>query len=228
MSKHDIIVVGTSAGGVEALVRLVHDLPADLPAIVFIVIHVPARGQSRLPEILSRSGPLEAIHPTDGLLVSPGHIYVAPPDHHMLVEQGHVRVVRGPKENRHRPAIDPLLRSAALVYGPQVVGVILTGALDDGTAGLLAIKQRGGVAVVQDPREALYAGMPQNALANVSVDYCVPLADMGSLLTRLAGEEAPDTHLYPVSQQLEKEVREKVLLWHAMCCNMPTSKIRQN
>src|SRR5688500_1144582 len=111
---------------------------------------------------------------------------LAQPDHHLLIEDGHMRVMRGPKENRHRPAIDPLFRSAALAYGPRVIGVVLTGSLDDGTAGLAAIKLRGGVAVVQDPNDAFYPSMPQNALENVAVDVCLPLAEIGPRLAQLA------------------------------------------
>ena len=146
MPGHDIIVIAASAGGVEALKELVRDLPADLPAAVFIVLHIPPQSPSALPQILSRYGPLKATHPQDGQMIEPGQIYIAPPDHHLLVERGHVRVVRGPKENRHRPAADPLFRSAACSYGPRVMGVVLTGALDDGTAGLISVKRRGGVA----------------------------------------------------------------------------------
>src|SRR5437588_10453002 len=138
MPRHDIIVVGASAGGVEALKTLVGTLSPDLEASVFIVLHIPPQSPSLLPEILSRYGPLRAVQPKDGDPIVRGMIYVAPPDHHLLVERERIRVVRGPKENRHRPAVDPLFRSAALAYGPRVVGVVLTGALDDGTAGLLA------------------------------------------------------------------------------------------
>jgi len=192
MAGHDIIVVGASAGGVEALVEVVRRLPPGLPAAVFVVLHIPAQSPSLLPDILSRSGPLITSHPDDGEKIEHGRIYVAPPNHHLLVERGHVRVVLGPKENRHRPAVDPLFRSAALAYGPRVVGVVLTGALDDGTAGLLAVKRRGGIAVVQDPKDALYAGMPRSALENIVVDYTLPLSDIGPLLKRLVAEQAEE------------------------------------
>lgn len=140
----DIIVVGASTGGVEALAQLASGLPDDLPAAVFAVPHLSSQAPSHLPQILARSGPLPAAHPRDGEPLCHGRIYVARPDFHLMLERGRVRVVRGPRENRHRPAIDPLFRTAALAYGPRVIGVILTGALDDGTAGLYAVKQRGG------------------------------------------------------------------------------------
>src|SRR2546430_9280141 len=165
MSEHDIIVIGASAGGVQALITLVGSFPLKLSAAIFAVLHIPAGSPSLLPDILNRSGSLGAVHAADGMEIEHECIYVAPPDHHLLIEHGHVRVVRGPKENRYRPAVDPLFRSAAAVYGPRVVGVILTGALDDGTAGLLAAKRSGGIAVVQDPDEALYPSMPSKALA---------------------------------------------------------------
>ncbi|HEX8037215.1 MAG TPA: chemotaxis protein CheB, partial [Ktedonobacterales bacterium] len=144
MPHHDIIVIGASSGGVETLTRLVSGLPEDLPAAVFVVVHTPAHTPSALPRILARHCPLPAEHAADGAAISHGHIYVAPPDYHLLVERDRMRVVRGPRENRHRPAVDPLFRSAAQTYGRRAVGVVLTGALDDGTAGLFAIKMRGG------------------------------------------------------------------------------------
>jgi two-component system chemotaxis response regulator CheB len=202
---HDIIVVGASAGGVEALSELVRGLPGDLPAAVFIVLHVPAQSPSILPQILARAGKLPATHALDGEEIAPGRVYIAPPDNHLLVERGHVRVVRGPKENRCRPAVDPMFRSAALAYGPRVVGVILTGALDDGTVGLRDLKKRGGTTIVQDPREALYPGMPQSALDNVKVDYCLPLAEIAPLLAHLASEPAADEGAYPVPDDLKTE-----------------------
>jgi two-component system chemotaxis response regulator CheB len=188
MAGHEIIVVGASAGGVEALIKLVRGLSKDLAASVFIVLHIPAQGPSVLPSILNHAGTLDAQHPIDQQKIEMGKIYIAPPDHHLLVEQGLMRVVYGPKENRHRPAIDALFRSAAIAYGAQVIGVVLTGALDDGTAGLLAIKRRNGIAIVQDPNDAVYGDMPRNALKHVAVDYCVPIVEIGPLLVRLASE----------------------------------------
>jgi two-component system chemotaxis response regulator CheB len=207
LAGHDIIVVGASAGGVEALQMLVAGLPADLPAAVFVVLHMSAGAPSLLPRILDRAGPLSAAAAVDNAPIMPGHIYVSVPDHHLLIERGRVCLVRGPKENRARPAVDPLFRSAARDYGPRVIGVVLTGALDDGTSGLQAIKARGGLAVVQDPAEALYSGMPHSAKENVAVDYCMPLAEIPALLARLAAEPAPDESVYPVPPNLDLEVR---------------------
>jgi two-component system chemotaxis response regulator CheB len=186
----DIIVVGASAGGLEALRALAAGLPADLAASVFVVLHTSAESPGMLAGILDRSGPLPAVTATDGERIRPGRVYVAPPGHHLVIEPGVVRATRGPKENRFRPAIDPLFRSAAQVYGPRVVGVILTGYLDDGTAGLWAVKQLGGTAVVQDPADALAASMPLSALRHVRVDHCLPLAEVAPLLVRLSEEEA--------------------------------------
>ncbi len=205
---HDIIVIGASAGGVEALTNLVARLPADLPAAVFIVLHIPAYGASVLPGILSRHGPLPAVHPTGGESVQNGHIYVAPPDHHLLVEKdGTVRLTRGPHENGHRPAVDTLFRSAARAYGPRVVGVVLTGTLDDGTAGLQAIKRRGGLAVVQNPEDALFASMPRCAIEGVTVDHIAPLAEIGPTLARLAHSPVPRVKEAPMPRDLEDEFK---------------------
>ena len=208
MPDHDIVVVGASAGGVEALTRLAASLPAGLPAAVFVVLHVPTTGTSALPKILSRQGPLPAGHVKDGERIEPGRIYVAPSDYHLLIRQGHVHLSRGPRENGHRPAVDPLFRSAAREYATRVIGVVLSGALDDGSAGLLAVKARGGVAVVQDPEDALYPGMPSNALHVVAVDHVAPAEAMGRLLTRLVAEPAAEPAQAPSDLEVEVEVED--------------------
>jgi two-component system chemotaxis response regulator CheB len=186
LPSNDIIVIGASAGGVQALSEVVASLPADLPAAVFAVLHLTPFGRSALPQILNRSSHLVARHPEDGEEIRPGHVYVAPPDRHLALDHGRVLLGRGPTENGHRPAVDVLFRTAARAYGPRVVGVVMTGNLDDGTAGLALIKERGGIAVVQDPKEADYPGMPESALRNVAVDHVLPLAGIGSLLADLA------------------------------------------
>lgn len=182
---HDMIVIGASAGGVQALIDLVARLPADLPAAVLVVLHL-GPGKSALPDILTRSGPLQACHPADGEQLRPGRIYAAPPDLHMVLRDSRIMLVRGPRENGHRPAIDVLFRSAARAYGGRVVGLVLTGNLDDGTAGLLAIKRQGGVTMVQDPHEAAYPSMPVSALENVEVDHVLPLAKLAQMIGQLA------------------------------------------
>jgi two-component system chemotaxis response regulator CheB len=205
MPGRDVIVIGASAGGVEPLRQVVAGLPADLPAALFVVVHVPPHGPSVLPRILSRSGPLPAVHPHDHQPIRPGTIYVAPPDYHLLVKPGHVRVTRGPRENRHRPAADALFRTAARSYRQRVVGVVLSGVLDDGTAGLAAIKRAGGMAVVQHPADALYDSMPRTALNNVAVDYSLPAAELPGLLARLAAEPLPDIDPPDLPPDLEQE-----------------------
>ncbi len=185
-TTHDIMVIAASAGGVEALRTLVAGLPGDLRASLFIVMHIPATFPSALPTILRRSGPLPALHATEGMLIEQGKIYVAPPDAHLLLEQGSVHLGSGPKEQYVRPAADVLFRSAARAYGSRVVGVVLTGTARDGTAGLHAVKQRGGVTVVQDPTEAAWSSMPQSALEQGEVDYTLPVAHLASLLIHLA------------------------------------------
>jgi two-component system, chemotaxis family, protein-glutamate methylesterase/glutaminase len=189
VATHDIVVIGASAGGVEASSLLVAQLPRDLKAAVLIVLHL-ARGRSMLPEILSRAGRLPAVHPEDGDPLEYGRVYVARPDHHLIIEPGRVRVVHGPSENGCRPAVDPLFRSAARVYGSRVVGIVLTGALDDGTAGLAAVKEAGGVAIVQDPDEAFAPSMPRSARSLVAVDHVLPVREMGLLITELTREES--------------------------------------
>jgi len=182
----DVIVVGASAGGVEALRTLAAALPADLEATVCVVLHVLATGTSVLPGILDRAGPLPARHAADGEPLVPGEILVAPPNWHLLVEADHVRVTAGPKENGHRPAIDPLFRTAARSCGPRVAGVVLSGSLDDGTAGLRTVKIHGGATLVQDPEEALYSSMPVNAIAHVRPDHVQRVTELARTLARLA------------------------------------------
>ena len=211
MAGHDIIVIGASAGGVEALGQLIPLLPPDLPAAVFIVLHISSQGTSVLPQILNRAiakrqknSTLKAVHPQDGEPIVHGQIYVAPPDCHLLVKDGYIRLARGPKENSNRPAVDPLFRTAAVAYGRRVVGVVLSGSLDDGTAGLMAVKQRRGVAIVQKPEEALYSGMPDNAIENVEVDHILPVAEIAATLTLLAHQLVEDGE-DSVSSDLEME-----------------------
>src|SRR3954447_1871614 len=183
-SKH-IVVIGASAGGLEALRAIVGALDPDFAAPICVVLHTSPQSPGLLDGILTRPGKLAALNAINGERLRPGHIYVAPPDFHLVVEPGILRVTKGPRENRFRPAIDPLFRSAAQVYGPGAIGVVLTGSLDDGTAGLWTIKQLGGCAIVQDPSDALFPGMPENALTHVDVDYVVPLAELAPLLMSL-------------------------------------------
>lgn len=190
MPGHDIIVIGASAGGVDALPLLIASLPADLPAAVFIVLHLPAHGPDVLAEIVGRHAALPVRYAVEGEEIQPGRVCLGPRDRHLQMEGGRVRLTRGPRENRCRPAIDALFRSAAEAYGPRVAGVVLSGYLDDGTAGLNRVKIHGGVAIVQDPREAAAPDMPASALRNVKVDHCVALAEIGPLLVRLAAEPA--------------------------------------
>jgi two-component system chemotaxis response regulator CheB len=190
---HDIVVVGASAGGVEALRTVCARLPADLPAAVFVVLHVPAIATSVLPAILERAGELPTAHAEDGGEIERGRIYIAPPDHHLLIQPGFMRVNRGPKENGYRPAIDPMFRTAASTYGSRVVGVILSGVLDDGTAGLAAVKTHGGRALVQDPASALYPMMPQSAIDAAEPDLVAAPEELAEVIAQLAHERVPAT-----------------------------------
>jgi len=192
MARLKVIVIGASAGGVQAIAEVVSHLPADLPAAVFAVLHLNPHGRSSLPEILNRRSSLPAHHPDDGETILPGKVYVAPPDWHLAIQDGHVRLSHGPNENGHRPAIDVLFRTAARAYKNRVLGVVLTGNLDDGTSGLSFIKHHGGTAIVQDPADADYSGMPESALQNVDVDHVLPLAGIAPLLDRLARSSFPE------------------------------------
>jgi two-component system chemotaxis response regulator CheB len=201
MPHRDVIVVGASAGGVEALRELVGGFPPDLPAALFVVLHIPPSASSALPTILDRAGSLRAVQAHDGEPIRQGTVYVAPPDRHLLVQDGLVRLSRGARENGSRPAVDPLFRSAARSYGPRVVGVILSGTLDDGTAGLQMVKAHGGLAVVQNPNDALFGGMPASAIENVEVDYCLPVHEIPALLARLTMEPAPEKGVMIVAEE---------------------------
>jgi two-component system chemotaxis response regulator CheB len=192
MQARDVIVMAGSAGAVEAALQIAGQLPAAFPASIFLSIHIPANAPSVLPKLLRRAGPLPAAHPADGDAIVPGRIYVAPPDRHLLVKRGRVRVIVGPKQNGHRPAADPMFRTAARAYGARVAGVVLTGNLDDGTAGLRAVKGAGGVAIVEDPATALHAGMPRSAVAQVEVDHVLPLPRIAACLVALAGTGSPE------------------------------------
>lgn len=206
MPKPNIIVIGASAGGLRAFETLVSQLPPNFPAAIFIVWHISPDYPSLLPQILARVTPLPVTHAVDREPIQLGRIYVAPPDHHLLVEPEMIRLSRGPRENRFRPAVDVLFRSAARSYGARVIGVVLTGSLDDGAAGLYAVKERGGIAIVQDPLDALHPSMPREAIKVVDVDYCVPISTMGALLVDLVNKAVPAQEEKPVSEKMDIEV----------------------
>jgi two-component system, chemotaxis family, protein-glutamate methylesterase/glutaminase len=222
---HDLIVIGGSAGSVEALSALFAQLPADLPAAVCVVIHQPPFAPSRLPGILKMAGPLPAVPARDGAPLLPGTVHVGVPDQHLLVVRdggaadgpGTIRLTRGPRENRTRPAVDPLFRSAALAYGPRAIAVVLSGALDDGTAGMWAVRDRGGLAVVQDPADAAVASMPSSALTEVGADHVAPASELGPLLGQLArlpvdtAEADAATAMTAVRTEMEREVAQAFL-----------------
>jgi two-component system chemotaxis response regulator CheB len=204
--RRDIIVVGGSAGALDALRAMLGELPRDLAAAVLVVVHLPPTSPTRFAEILQRGCALEVGWATADEPLTPSRVYVAPPDRHLVVQAGHVRLTHAPRENNSRPAIDPLFRSAALAYGPRVIGVVVSGRLDDGTAGLWAVKRCGGIAVVQDPSDAASADMPRNALQYTAADHVVRAADLGPLLARLVEEPAPPA-LDAAPPELELEVK---------------------
>jgi two-component system chemotaxis response regulator CheB len=198
VASKDIIVIGASAGGFDAIQRLVAGFPLDLPAAIFVTIHVSGKASGILPSIITRSGPLVAANAVDGERIENGRIYVAPPDYHLLLCPGYVQLGHGPRENLQRPCINAMFRSAAAAYDGRVAGVLLTGLLDDGAAGLWEIQQKRGTTVVQDPREANFRAMPESAVRGLNVEYIVRLAEMGPLLARLAlndrqPKQAPST-----------------------------------
>jgi two-component system, chemotaxis family, protein-glutamate methylesterase/glutaminase len=202
-----VIAIGGSAGAPEAMMSLIRDLPADLPAAVLVAIHRTPEGPDLLAEILENLGSLPTVMAEEGQRLERGRIYVAPPDRHLLVEHDHLHVRRGPRENRARPAIDPLFRSAAVCCSTRVIGVLLSGMLNDGTSGLRAIKRCGGLTVVQDPRSAAFPDMPRHALAHVAVDHIVPLARLAPVLSELATSPRP-----PLLATVPEEIRIEALI----------------
>lgn len=189
--RRDLVVIGASAGGVETLTEIVAGLPADLAATVCIVVHIAPSSPSALAGILQRSGRLTCRQAADGDPLVRGEILVAPPDHHLVIEDDHAHLTVGPRENGHRPAVDALFRSAAEARDGRVVGVVLSGNRDDGAAGLATIKAHGGAAIVQDPADALYSGMPMNAIANVAVDMVVPATGIAGAITQMVDTVDP-------------------------------------
>lgn len=188
MPHRDIVVIGASAGGISATNELLRALSPDLDAALFVVLHVPPEGGTHLPDVLRRGNRWNVDYATDGARWRHRRVYLARPDHHLLVNSARLQVVRGPRENRFRPAIDPLFRSAAEHHGPRVIGCVLSGALDDGTHGLELIKRHGGVAVVQDPEEAIASGMPLSAIQHVEVDHILRVSDLAARLPGLVAE----------------------------------------
>lgn len=204
MDHRDIVVIGTSAGGLQALTALLPAIPEDLGAAILIVMHRTENTASVLPDILSRNSSLPVHTPEDGATIRRNHIYLAPAGVHMLLENGRIRLVRGPRENRHRPAVDPLFRSAAATYGPRVIGIILTGMLDDGTSGLMVVCAHGGEAIVQNPATAMFPAMPQNALNRVPDAQVLDLEEIPSTLAEMVKAEvdAKDYRGFPNNEDL--------------------------
>ena len=214
MPQFDLVVIGASAGGVGSLQRLVEHIPATFPAAILVTLHLPEGVRSMLPEILARAGNLPATHAINGAPIVPGRIYIAPSGFHLTVEPARLCVTRGAREHSHRPAIDPLFRSAALAYGPRVIGVVLSGLLDDGTVGLKEIKRAGGVAIVQDPHDTEWSSMPQSAIDHVAVDHTAPAHEIGILLARLVtGAPAGGTTM-PSSERQTANKELKNLTMH--------------
>lgn len=207
MTAKRLVVIGTSSGGIETLRTIVAGLPETFSAAVCIVLHIGPESPGVVPEILARSGRLPVSPACDGQRIQSGHIYVAPSDRHLLIEPGRLRVTKGPREHGFRPAIDPLFRSAAQVYGPALVGIVLTGNLDDGTAGLWTIKKLGGTTIVQDPQDALFPSMPQHALDHVDPDYVVPASRMASLMDEITSKTPHAREPVAVPAHIDAEVK---------------------
>lgn len=206
MKRRNIIVIGASSGGFEALKIIVKQLPANINASIFVVWHMSAEVRGILPTVFNKLNTIKTKHAEDKDLIHANQIYIAPPDHHLTIEGDYLRVTKGPKENRFRPAVDPLFRSAAYTFGNRVIGVVLSGALDDGSAGLWRIKANGGIAIVQDPKDAEVPSMPQNALNKVKVDHCVPVSAIADLLVKLSSEEIPPNTDHLKDEKTEIEI----------------------
>lgn len=210
MPNRTLVVVGASAGGVEALTRLAGQLPADFPATICVVQHTSHANFSYLPNILSRAGPLPATLAADGEKLRPGHIYIAAPDHHLLFSNDEIRSVRGPHENMARPSIDVLFRSAAATYTSRVIAVLLSGLLNDGTAGLWAIQRCGGITIAQDPADAAYPDMPKSAIDYGVVNYAVPLDEIAPLLDQLVRVPLADITEAPADIVMEAAISARM------------------
>jgi two-component system, chemotaxis family, protein-glutamate methylesterase/glutaminase len=210
MANRDILAIGASAGGVEALVFLAKSFPSDLPAAVLITLHLSSQHRSVLDDVLNRAGPLPAAFARHGDALRKGHIYLAPVDRHLLVEDDRIVLGHGTRENNARPAIDPMMRAAAACCGPRTVGVVLTGTLGDGASGLWALDQCGGITVVQDPNDAAFPDMPMNALNRLRPDYVITLAAMPKLLASLALQPAGNAMPVPESVGFELEIAKGV------------------
>jgi len=206
MANRDVLAIGTSAGGVDALLFIAKGLPRNLPAAILITIHLPSHVRSTLDELLARAGPMPARFAESGEAIRKGHIYIAPPDRHLLLYGDRLSLGEGPRENNTRPAIDPMLRSAALCCGARTVGVVLTGTMGDGASGLWAVRQAGGITVVQDPTDAAFAEMPLNALNRAKPDHVAALAEMPGLLARLVQEPVGPARPLPSSVKYEVEI----------------------
>lgn len=208
-----IVVVGTSAGGMKALITLVKQLPKDFPAPLLIVQHISADATGdALLNSLNKIGKLKCVHAKEGNKIESGHIYLAPSDHHLMIEKnGSLLVTKGAQENRSRPAIDPLFRSAAASFGNRTIAILLTGYLDDGTAGLIAIQRCGGISIIQDPSDADYPDMPKNALNQMKPDYCIPIAEMGGVLSNLMTRKTIKQPTIPEDIIKEVKIAQRVL-----------------
>ncbi|WP_210465883.1 chemotaxis protein CheB [Rufibacter roseolus] len=213
LPRHDIIVIGTSAGGMNALCALLEQLPTDLPASVFIVQHLSRNSNAEvLVNRLNKTSGLECFVAQNEQVIETGKVYFVPQDNHMLLQKGRILVTKGPRENLFRPAIDPLFRSAAAAYGPRVIGIVLTGMLQDGTVGMEMIKRSGGITMVQKPEDAEYPDMPQSVLNEIEVDYVVPVSAMGELLQELVFVPASSSAEVPEDITYEASIAERLMV----------------